>query len=45
MNSHLQKGELPAGRTAVSSSNVSSTFGDMDIERELNELRKKANEY
>ncbi|XP_074576890.1 membrane-associated protein VIPP1, chloroplastic-like [Curcuma longa] len=39
------KGELPAGRTAVSSSNVSSAFGDMDIERQLNELRKKANEY
>lgn len=42
---HLQKGELPAGRTAVSSSNVASSFRDMDIERELNELRKKANEY
>ncbi|KAG6466607.1 hypothetical protein ZIOFF_075577 [Zingiber officinale] len=39
------KGELPAGRTAVSSSNISSPFRDMDIERELNELRKKANEY
>ncbi|RWW21916.1 hypothetical protein GW17_00013898 [Ensete ventricosum] len=36
------KGELPAGRTAVSSS---SAFRDMDIEKELNELRRKANEY
>ncbi|URD74086.1 Membrane-associated 30 kDa protein [Musa troglodytarum] len=39
------KGELPAGRTAVSSSNASSAFRDMDIERELNELRRKAKEY
>ncbi|RRT82796.1 hypothetical protein B296_00002581 [Ensete ventricosum] len=40
--SDIQKGELPAGRTAVSSS---SAFRDMDIEKELNELRRKANEY
>ncbi|CAL9749812.1 unnamed protein product [Musa acuminata subsp. burmannicoides] len=39
------KGELPAGRTAVSSSNASSAFRDMDIEKELNELRRKAKEY
>ncbi|XP_042436383.1 probable membrane-associated 30 kDa protein, chloroplastic [Zingiber officinale] len=45
LSGRSMKGELPAGRTAASSSNVSSAFGDMDIERELNELRKKANEY
>ncbi|WOL11268.1 putative membrane-associated 30 kDa protein, chloroplastic [Canna indica] len=45
MSGSSPKGELPAGRTAVSSSKASSAFSDMDIERELNELRRKANEY
>ncbi|MQL80530.1 hypothetical protein Taro_012965, partial [Colocasia esculenta] len=39
------KGELPAGRTTVSSSNASYPFRDMEIESELNELRRKAKEY
>uniref|UniRef100_A0A1D1YEC2 Putative membrane-associated protein, chloroplastic n=1 Tax=Anthurium amnicola TaxID=1678845 RepID=A0A1D1YEC2_9ARAE len=39
------KGELPAGRTAVSSSNTGFPFRDMEIENELNELRRKAKEY
>lgn len=37
-----KKGELPPGRTAVASKNP---FQDMEIERELNELRKRANDY
>jgi phage shock protein A len=34
-------GELPAGRSAVSSSNAAYPFRDSEIERELNELRRK----
>ncbi|PKA61563.1 putative membrane-associated 30 kDa protein, chloroplastic [Apostasia shenzhenica] len=37
------KGELPAGRSAVSSS--AFPFRDVEIENELNELRRKAKEY
>uniref|UniRef100_A0A6V7QSX5 Membrane-associated 30 kDa protein, chloroplastic n=1 Tax=Ananas comosus var. bracteatus TaxID=296719 RepID=A0A6V7QSX5_ANACO len=39
------KGELPDGRTAVSSSNAAFPFRDSEIENELNELRRKAKEY
>ncbi|XP_047336613.1 membrane-associated 30 kDa protein, chloroplastic [Impatiens glandulifera] len=39
-----KKGELPAGRTAVASSNSGFPFQDTEIERELNELRRKAKE-
>lgn len=39
------KGELPAGRTAVSSSTSSFPFRDVEIENELNELRRRAKEY
>ncbi|XP_072970783.1 membrane-associated protein VIPP1, chloroplastic [Typha angustifolia] len=39
------KGELPAGRTAVSSSKASYNFTDREIENELNELRRKAQDY
>ncbi|XP_058094204.1 probable membrane-associated 30 kDa protein, chloroplastic [Magnolia sinica] len=39
------KGELPAGRTAVGSTNSSFPFRDMEIEKELNELRRKAKEF
>uniref|UniRef100_A0A0E0FWZ3 PspA/IM30 family protein n=1 Tax=Oryza nivara TaxID=4536 RepID=A0A0E0FWZ3_ORYNI len=39
------KGELPPGRTAVSNSGAARPFRDIEIENELNELRKKANEY
>eukprot|EP00268_Persea_americana_P005945 TRINITY_DN1205_c0_g2_i3.p1 TRINITY_DN1205_c0_g2~~TRINITY_DN1205_c0_g2_i3.p1 ORF type:complete len:333 (-),score=82.85 TRINITY_DN1205_c0_g2_i3:235-1233(-) len=39
------KGELPAGRTAVSGKNASFPFRDIEIENELNELRRKAKEY
>lgn len=38
------KGELPAGRTTASASSGTFPFRDMEIERELNELRRKANE-
>uniref|UniRef100_A0A453G7C0 Uncharacterized protein n=1 Tax=Aegilops tauschii subsp. strangulata TaxID=200361 RepID=A0A453G7C0_AEGTS len=37
------KGELPPGRAAASKSG--SPFRDTEIEKELNELRKKAKEY
>jgi hypothetical protein len=40
---HLQKGELPPGRTMASK--PGSPFRDREIENELNELRKKAKEY
>lgn len=39
------KGELPAGRTAARSTNASFPFQDTEIERELNELRRKAKEF
>ncbi|OAY85677.1 putative membrane-associated 30 kDa protein, chloroplastic, partial [Ananas comosus] len=39
------KGELPDGRTAISSSNAAFPFRDSEIENELNELRRKAKEY
>ncbi|KAM0940665.1 hypothetical protein DsansV1_C18g0152651 [Dioscorea sansibarensis] len=39
------KGELPASSAATSSSNASFPFRDMEIEKELNELRSKAKEY
>ncbi|XP_008800318.1 probable membrane-associated 30 kDa protein, chloroplastic [Phoenix dactylifera] len=38
------KGELPSGRT-VSSSSTGLPFKDMEIEKELNELRRQAKEY
>ncbi|KAL5990881.1 Membrane-associated 30 kDa protein, chloroplastic [Asimina triloba] len=41
-----RKGELPPGRAAVSSTNSSlPPFQDMEIEKELNELRRKAKEF
>lgn len=39
-----QKGDLPPGRTAVAV-NSPFPFQDSEIERELNELRRKAKEY
>lgn len=39
------KGELPPGRTAVSNSGAGRPFPDLEIESELNELRRKAKEY
>lgn len=39
------KGELPAGRTTVSSSNSQFPFKDSEIENELNELRRRAKDY
>ncbi|KAF5194795.1 Membrane-associated protein vipp1 protein [Thalictrum thalictroides] len=40
-----KKGELPPGRTAVSSRNAGFPFQDTEIEKELNELRRKAKEF
>lgn len=37
-------GELPAGRSSVSSSNTAYPFRDSEIERELNELRRKTSD-
>ncbi|KAK9292883.1 hypothetical protein L1049_020864 [Liquidambar formosana] len=39
-----KKGELPPGRTAVAS-NTPFPFQDTEIEKELNELRRKAREF
>ncbi|KAF8402309.1 hypothetical protein HHK36_013263 [Tetracentron sinense] len=39
-----KKGELPPGRT-VSSSNAAFPFRDTEIEKELNELRRRANDF
>ncbi|CBI35088.3 unnamed protein product, partial [Vitis vinifera] len=39
-----KKGELPPGRTAVAS-NTAFPFRDSEIEKELNELRRKASEF
>ncbi|EHA8588739.1 membrane-associated 30 kDa protein, chloroplastic [Cocos nucifera] len=44
LSGSLPKGELPSGR-AVSSSSTALPFKDMEIERELNELRRQAKEY
>lgn len=40
-----KKGELPAGRSAVASASSPFPFQDSEIEKELNELRRKAKEY
>ncbi|OWM86153.1 hypothetical protein CDL15_Pgr010977 [Punica granatum] len=40
----LQKGDLPPGRSAVAT-NSSFPFQDSEIEKELNELRRKAKEF
>ncbi|XP_010268236.1 PREDICTED: probable membrane-associated 30 kDa protein, chloroplastic [Nelumbo nucifera] len=39
------KGELPPGRATVSSTNAGFPFQDLEIEKELNELRRKAKEF
>ncbi|PKA54750.1 putative membrane-associated 30 kDa protein, chloroplastic [Apostasia shenzhenica] len=39
------KGELPSGRSTLRSSSASFPFQDAEIEKELNELRRKAKEY
>ncbi|KAL2924439.1 Membrane-associated protein VIPP1 chloroplastic [Bienertia sinuspersici] len=43
LSSDSEKGQLPPGRTAVANSN--SPFRDTEIEKELNELRKRASDY
>jgi len=40
---YLQKGELPPGRSV--SSNKEFPFPDMELEKELNELRRRARGY
>ncbi|XP_073130676.1 membrane-associated protein VIPP1, chloroplastic-like [Henckelia pumila] len=44
LSGSTKKGELPAGRTPISTSSAFK-FQDPEIEKELNELRQKANEY
>eukprot|EP01018_Ginkgo_biloba_P014503 Gb_32562 [translate_table: standard] len=39
-----KKGELPPGRTSVSNPNADSLFRDIEIEKELSELRRKTQE-
>ena len=43
--SSLQKGDLPPGRTVTPSSNKAYPFKDSEIEMELNELRRKAQDF
>ncbi|KNA21375.1 hypothetical protein SOVF_043790 [Spinacia oleracea] len=46
LSGNSKKGELPPGRTTVSSSkSAASPFKDMEIESELNELRRRASDY
>ncbi|KAF3680261.1 hypothetical protein BC332_29779 [Capsicum chinense] len=40
-----KKGDLPPGRTPVASSSSSLQFQDSEIEKELNELRRRANDF
>lgn len=40
-----QKGELPPGRAAASSTNTAFPFRDAEIEKELNELRQRAKDF
>ncbi|GAB4835370.1 hypothetical protein Ancab_000280 [Ancistrocladus abbreviatus] len=40
-----KKGELPPGRTAIANSNTTLPFQDMEIEKELNELRRRTRDY
>nr|XP_033512018.1 probable membrane-associated 30 kDa protein, chloroplastic [Nicotiana tomentosiformis] len=40
-----KKGELPPGRTTVASSSSTLQFQDSEIEKELNELRRRANDF
>ncbi|XP_058216280.1 probable membrane-associated 30 kDa protein, chloroplastic [Rhododendron vialii] len=40
-----KKGELPPGRTAARSTSSAFPFQDTEIERELNELRRKAQDF
>ncbi|GAV76795.1 PspA_IM30 domain-containing protein [Cephalotus follicularis] len=39
-----KKGELPPGRTVIAT-NTASPFRDIEIEKELNELRRRSQEY
>ncbi|KAA8533402.1 hypothetical protein F0562_031164 [Nyssa sinensis] len=45
LSGSTKKGELPPGRTAVASTNSAFPFRDTEIEKELNELRRKAKEF
>ncbi|KAG9146175.1 hypothetical protein Leryth_007890 [Lithospermum erythrorhizon] len=45
MSRSSKKGDLPPGRTAVASSSTPFPFQDSEIEKELNELRKKASDF
>lgn len=45
LSGSTKKGELPPGRTAVSSKNAGFPFVDTEIEKELNDLRRKAADY
>ncbi|KAF8388593.1 hypothetical protein HHK36_027270 [Tetracentron sinense] len=40
-----KKGELPPSRAAVGNTNTVFPFRDMEVEKELNELRTKAKEF
>ncbi|KAL6988696.1 Membrane-associated protein vipp1, chloroplastic [Sarracenia purpurea var. burkii] len=45
LSGSTKKGELPPGRTAVRSTNSAFPFQDSEIEKELNELRRKAKDF
>ncbi|GAY44710.1 hypothetical protein CUMW_083940 [Citrus unshiu] len=40
-----KKGELPPGRAAASSTNTAFPYRDVEIEKELNELRQRAKDF
>lgn len=45
LSGSTKKGDLPPGRTTIASTNSGFPFRDTEIEKELNELRRKASEY
>lgn len=45
LSGSTKKGELPPGRTAARSTSSAFPFQDTEIERELNELRRKAQDF
>ncbi|KAL9233514.1 hypothetical protein vseg_008501 [Gypsophila vaccaria] len=45
MSGSSKKGELPPGRTVVTNSNSASPFRDSEIEKELNDLRRRAQDF
>ncbi|CAK9148794.1 unnamed protein product, partial [Ilex paraguariensis] len=45
LSGSTKKGELPPGRIPFASTSAAFPLRDAEIEKELNELRRKANEF